>query len=416
MGVVESFIITFTEMISITILWSNLVSKKISLSKNLLILIITSLINAVTQFNFYANTILSYLVLVLLVSYIYHRTIVQALLEFLLTLLILMVFQIVGISLFGIFIAIDMDNFIISVSINILIIFLSFTICRYVPVFNKKLMIKIDKKIMTYFITNLLGYILVSKVLWDYDNDIILDNWISFVLILSTMFIINTIMYFYIVRVEHERREISVKAKYGEVLRSITEEIRERQHDFKNHLSIISGLVELSKRNENCYNVKSYINSLSNSMQSLENMIYIDNSILSAIVYSKLHEANKLNIKFKYIIENSLLETSLRDYELVEVLTNLIDNGFEVLEKYQEEKCLTVKTYFEENMNVLEVSNSGIIKAEDINNIFQRGFTTKGKVGRGLGLYNVKKIVEGNGGEIQLSLEEGNTVFRLIFK
>lgn len=416
MGVVESFIITFTEVVSIMIFWSNLVSKKISLPKNLLILIITSLINAVTQFNFYANTILSYLALILLVSYIYHRTIVQALLEFLFTLLILIVFQIIIISLFGIFIVIDMDNFNISVGINILIIFLSFTICRYVPVFNRKLIIKIDKKIITYFITNLLGYILVTKVLWDYDNNIILKNWISFVLILSTMFVINTIMYFYIVRVEHERRETAVKAKYGEVLRSITEEIRERQHDFKNHLNIISGLVELNNRSENSYSVKSYINSLSNSMQSLENMIYIDNSILSAIIYSKLHEASKTNIKFTYIIENSLLETSLRDYELVEVLTNLIDNGFEALGISQGEKCLTVKTYFEENMNILEVSNSGIIKAEDINNIFKRGFTTKGKVGRGLGLYNVKKIVEGNGGRVQLSLEENKTVFKLFIK
>ncbi len=416
MGVVESFIITFTEVISIMILWSNLVSKKISLSKNLLILIITSLINAVTQFNFYANTILSYLALILLVSYIYHRTIVQALLEFLFTLLMLIVFQIIIISLFGIFIVIDMDNFNISVGINILIIFLSFTICRYVPVLNRKLIIKIDKRIITYFITNLLGYILVTKVLWDYDSDIILKNWISFVLILSIMFVINTIMYFYIVRVEHERRETAVRAKYGEVLRNITEEIRERQHDFKNHLNIIRGLVELNNRNENSYNVKNYINNLSNSMQSLENMIYIDNPILSAIVYSKLHEASKTNIKFTYIIENSLIETSLRDYEVVEILTNLIDNGFEALEKYQGEKCLTVKTYFEENMNILEVSNSGIIKAEDINNIFKRGFTTKGKVGRGLGLYNVKKIVEGNGGRVQLSLEENKTVFKLFIQ
>ncbi|MPN56074.1 Sensor protein CitS [bioreactor metagenome] len=104
------------------------------------------------------------------------------------------------------------------------------------------------------------------------------------------------------------------------------------------------------------------------------------------------------------------------DYEVVEILTNLIDNGFEALEKYPGEKCLTVKTYFEENMNILEVSNSGVIKAEDINNIFKRGFTTKGKVGRGLGLYNVKKIVEGNGGRVQLSLEENKTVFKLFIE
>jgi two-component system sensor histidine kinase AgrC len=411
---VENFIVTFTEVISIMILWSKFGLEKTSLLKNLLIIVITTLVNTVTQFNLYANTILSYLAFILSVCYIYHRSIARAILEFLFVALTLMVLQIIVISLFGIFVAIDMNNFNISLRINMLIIFLCFIIYQYVPVFNRKLVIKIDKKIITYFITNFFGYILVTKVLWDYDNDIILKNWISFVLIISAMFVINTIMYFYIVKVEQERRDTAVKAKYGEVLRGITDEVRGRQHDFKNHLNVISGLVELNDKNKDSYMVKNYINSLSTSMQSLENIIYIDNYILSAILYSKLHEANKINVKFIYDIKNSLIETSLKDYELVEVLTNLIDNGFDALEKYQGGKCLTVKTYFEENMNILEVGNSGInIKPEDINKIFQRGFTTKEKAERGLGLYNVKKIVEHNGGRVQLSFEENSTIFKL---
>ncbi|MPN27513.1 hypothetical protein SDC9_174947 [bioreactor metagenome] len=235
-----------------------------------------------------------------------------------------MILQIIVMSLFGIIVKVDMNNFRTSIIVNVTIIFLSAIISRYLPSFNRKLEIKVSKKILIYLATNLFGYILITKVLWDYDNNIILKKWISFVLIISAMFAINAIMYFYIVKIEQGRKEAELRAKYSEVLSGITNEIRGRQHDFKNHLNVINGLIELYDENKNLYKVKNYINSLSYSMQGLESIIYIDNSILIAILYGKFHEANKANIKFIYEIKNSLLETSLKDYELVEVLSNLI--------------------------------------------------------------------------------------------
>jgi len=94
-----------------------------------------------------------------------------------------------------------------------------------------------------------------------------------------------------------------------------------------------------------------------------------------------------------------------------------LDNAFEVLINSTNEKVVILNIFSEENTNILEVRNSGItIDLDNIENIFERGFSTKKGKNRGYGLYNVKKIAEKNGGNVQLSFEENYTVFKILLK
>ncbi|MBX4266138.1 ATP-binding protein [Clostridium estertheticum] len=78
---------------------------------------------------------------------------------------------------------------------------------------------------------------------------------------------------------------------------------------------------------------------------------------------------------------------------------------------------MSIKIYLEGESNIIEVINSGItLKFENVKTIFERGFSTKNGDNRGYGLYNAKKIVERNGGRIQLSLEDDFTIFKLFIK
>lgn len=237
----------------------------------------------------------------------------------------------------------------------------------------------------------------------------------KFIFTIITVFSVNILLYFYIIKVDQEKKQFKVQGKYSKILKNITEEIRERQHDFKNHLNAINGLVESTKEVELKCKLKEYIGTLNDSMIIIEDIVYIDSPIIRAIIYSKMSAAKNKNIKFLYSINNSFTVKNAKDYELSEILNNLIDNAFDAVESQKGEKLVSIKIYVEDESNIIEVINSGTtLKPENVKRIFVRGFSTKNGDNRGYGLYNVKKIVERNGGKVQLSLEGDLTIFKLL--
>ncbi len=161
--------------------------------------------------------------------------------------------------------------------------------------------------------------------------------------------------------------------------------------------------------------MKEYIYTLNCSTKSLDDILYINDPIVGAIIYNKLCKAKKNNIKFLYFVNTDLKELRFKSYELSEILNNLLDNAFEAVENSINKKVILNIT-FENNNNILEIKNEGIpINITNISKIFKRGFSTKKGNNRGYGLYNVKKIVEQNGADIQLFFEDNYTIFRILF-
>jgi two-component system sensor histidine kinase AgrC len=96
----------------------------------------------------------------------------------------------------------------------------------------------------------------------------------------------------------------------------------------------------------------------------------------------------------------------------------LLDNAIEAAEKIdvklEREVLLTLGE--EGKKKIIEVKNSGeAIELKNIENIFQKGFSTKKGKHRGYGLYNVKRIVNKNNATIELSFRDKYTIFKVLF-
>ncbi|WP_304518693.1 GHKL domain-containing protein [Clostridium sp. CM028] len=114
---------------------------------------------------------------------------------------------------------------------------------------------------------------------------------------------------------------------------------------------------------------------------------------------------------------NNTLENSLNDYEISDMLNNLLDNAFQAVINSTKDKVFILNICEEENSNIVEVKNSGItVKFDNIEQIFERGLSTKEGVNRGYGLYNIKEIAEKKGSDVQLFFEDNYTVFKILFK
>lgn len=414
MDIIHVFIVTFIEEVCIFILWSKIsLRDKDILLKNLFIILIGAVVTSLTQFNVYFNMIISYLTIIFLVCKVYKKKFIRTSIEFFVILAFIMILQLISILIYNKYIGNYADKFLINITIQLIILIFAVGIYYFIPILKKHLIYDINMKIIFYFIINLLSYISILKVVWDYDMNLILNNILQFSFIVITVLSVNILLYFYIIKVEQEKKESIVHSKYSEILKNITEELRARQHDFKNHLNVMNGLIENTKRHE----LKEYIGSLNKSMIGIEDILYIDNPIFRAIIYSKISVASIKNIKFLYSVNNLFNNVSVKDYELAEILGNLIDNAFEAVESKEGEKLVSVKIYLEGKSNIIEIINSGVtLKSENIKRIFERGFSTKQGDNRGYGLYIAKKIVERTGGKVQLSLEANFTIFKLFIK
>jgi PAS domain S-box-containing protein len=117
----------------------------------------------------------------------------------------------------------------------------------------------------------------------------------------------------------------------------------------------------------------------------------------SAVLYEDRDALIELNLA------ENLPSAMIDEEQLKRVFVNLIENAAEAFDKAQDDKRISVKTFYDKarDLIVAEVSdNAGGIPPSDFQKLFQPYFSTKGR-GTGLGLAIVQRIVSEHHGKIK---------------
>jgi len=137
---------------------------------------------------------------------------------------------------------------------------------------------------------------------------------------------------------------------------------------------------------------------IENTISFIEDLKYMKLSQIFEIIHDNttkyIHSLNKsitINFKIKDDIDVKYY------YELISILNNLINNSIDAI---KENGIISVSQYEDDTKIIFLIEDNGTgIKKEDINFVFNPGFTTKydfntGKMSTGIGLTHVKNIVE----------------------
>ncbi len=184
--------------------------------------------------------------------------------------------------------------------------------------------------------------------------------------------------------------------------------LRVQRHDFMNHIQVICGLAQLQKTSQ----MMSYISTLTDDMYTDSKLSGLTQIEFAACLIKKKSLATEQGIKFDIYIFSNLEKLRIPATKLVRVVGNLIDNAFFAVKEQSISNGQVLLKISEENShyNFLIANTGSEIPAENTQRIFERGFTTKGKNGSGLGLFIVKQLVEFYGGSISLVDEPGFSV------
>ena len=217
----------------------------------------------------------------------------------------------------------------------------------------------------------------------------------------------------------HDRKEYTKLMEDLTGTRYLVDSMRANNHDFTNKLHVILGLIQMEMYSE----ATSYIQNI--TMVQRETISKVMNCInepaVAALLIGKIARASELDVKFvlREGCYYSSADISIPSEILVTVIGNLIDNAFESMNdmNYNGQKELLFGMYSKPGALLITTDDTGSgIEEGNIDRIFENGFSTKGN-GRGTGLYQVKKLVENAGGNINVESQKGvGTSFTVSFK
>lgn len=378
----------------------NILFNKVDI-KNILISVILSYVsNTITNIPVVTLGVVT-IVYTLINKFLYKDTLYKALIKVIISLLILMIAE----SIVGIIVGIlNIDPTSIKLTLILLGVFCITLICvyyfaKYIKV-NILSMPKLNNKIV---ITGIVSLFLILTILMFINDNHFIDNKIRIGLFLALLvfIIVTMILCKDVYKIMRENEILEIQNKYNLILNEYIEKLRASEHEYKNHLNVIYSTLQIGDYDEVSKIIKKYIEDI-RYKDTLTKLMTIDNIILRALIYSKICEAEKVDVKIKYSVNNSLKDIKISQSDMVIVLTNLLNNAIEAA---KESSNRLVELYIDEDYStngkhIITIKNTVKDMNElNISSMFSQGYSTKSS-SRGYGLYNVQKIVSTNKGNI----------------
>ena len=186
--------------------------------------------------------------------------------------------------------------------------------------------------------------------------------------------------------------------------------LRAQRHDFLNHLQVVYSLIEMEEYQE----ANDYIEQVYGRITSVSRVVKTANPAVNALLMVKTAACEKAGVPVEVAITSNweTLENAMPDWEMCKVLSNLIDNAIDAMERVPEgQRRLVIVLGENVKQYTFLVENTGEKIPETIRErIFIPGFTTKGE-GHGMGLHIVRRTLQERGGDIRVESDDKHTVF-----
>ncbi len=252
--------------------------------------------------------------------------------------------------------------------------------------------------ITTSFIVDI---VIALKVVIYNDESKLLKN---VVILILCMYLVTMIVYF--ARIKQRADEIF---ELNTVLDEKNKELRKIKHDYGAQISYLYGL-HLMKRFDDLGDALKNIINNNDSITSAVEINKNNNVLLSLAMQPAIDQGIHVIIKDKC----SLKKIDITEMELYRIICNIVNNAVKAMNG---KGIITTEVYEHLKNVVIKIENDGPkIPEEDLENIFNAGFTSKdNKNGNhGFGLSIVKELVESYRGNISVRSSDKSTEFKIV--
>ena len=216
---------------------------------------------------------------------------------------------------------------------------------------------------------------------------------------ISVFYLYNILTENYIHLRDHDiyKQQIYAYQNQLEVIMESQNRVRALRHDMKNHILALQILVQRKEAEE----TDKYLDSMKNFMTNPEEYVKTGNDAVDSLLNYKIQKADEvLNVvETKISIPEQL---RLRSFDLNVLLGNLLDNAIDA-SMQTEDKKLKITIKLDKGILFLNICNSCQMIADGKKNFLET--TKEDKANHGIGLKNVRRIVEKYHGDITFFYE-----------
>ncbi len=251
--------------------------------------------------------------------------------------------------------------------------------------------------------------IILGSQIWGMKRENFMDGKYGFSITCFALVLILLIWEWQKTRSESEKRKVQLELNriYYEAYEGLIQSIRERQHDFKNHLNALEGMIySIDNYDELVGEQKKYLQSIMGELEPARLLTLVENPLIAGFLNYKVSKAQEMGITTRYHCVLQKQDMSIPEFKLIEMMGILLDNAIEELGRESiVDRVLVIELMVEDNIMKFSVSNSYENNNDlDVSKIFENGYSSKGN-GRGIGLSKLKHMMKDNNGEIAVSQE-----------
>ena len=253
------------------------------------------------------------------------------------------------------------------------------------------------EKLVIVLLSEVLLLLIISMIMDYYRYKIDIRD-IFITLIAVTNFIISICVIRWLLYNNILHKEMLNQSNQNSVLTDSMNLIRAERHDHINHLQVLYGLIYDKQFPE----AHKYLDNLNGNYRFNTQLINISNPTLSTLLQIKKTIAESKAITFKLNIASKLDNFKMSQSDVTSVFGNILDNAIDAVGNLGVEYKKEINFELDETLDsyCFIISNSGpAIEKEILNNIFKKGFSTKGE-NRGYGLATVKRLINNYRGKI----------------
>lgn len=232
-------------------------------------------------------------------------------------------------------------------------------------------------------------------------------------LMLTTVFVVANVLLMVITyKYAGRKKQLEQSHEYAEFLSRLTENLSAKEHEHKNHIAAIIAISEYVEEHPED-KIREYCKQLLQDKNYYKREgIITDNVNIAAFLKYKMGKAKKCGIELHCYIEKPYPHYNIPDYDMIELLANLINNAIEEVENLCEEHKSIYLMMDDESIRVKNriAENRDVTKVQKVSNM---GYSTKGH-GRGYGLANIKSICKHHQIKYQIKIEDNNYITELI--
>lgn len=204
------------------------------------------------------------------------------------------------------------------------------------------------------------------------------------------------------------RKKEEIDALVWELTRvkQYSERLREKKHEFSNLLHLISGHIQIGEYDKAIALISQDHLPDEKIIERFQSVIH--DPVVASIFIGKYYFAFDKGVKIT-LDENSFIQEQIHpsiSKHLLTILGNIINNAIDAAELSEPKEVILFATDIGNDI-IFEIEDSGSGVDETLNEkIFEKGFTTKGELHSGYGLFFVKSTLEWLGGFV--SFGKGN--------